>query len=215
RTLWVGGQGYRLSAASEIDIDVPGPKLLGEFASQKLIDKARYFRFIAEELVEFAPVEDKRSHAILGNDGRCGWVLCQESDFADEVALLQVRDLRSCDSDLRMALANKEQRVEQLVFLRQSRALGDIIELPGDEQPRNLYVVEAGEDIAKQIALSLGQAERQSRPWRVVSQQQYRHQNSLEEPGQCSDQNRRCHPALSGNQHSRRAASKRGKGRVG
>ena len=46
------------------DIDVPGPKLLGEFASQKLIDKARYFRFIAEELVEFAPVENKRSHAI-------------------------------------------------------------------------------------------------------------------------------------------------------
>ena len=60
-----------ISAASEIDIDVPGPKLLGEFASQKLIDRARYFRFIAEELVEFARLEDERSHAILGNDGRC------------------------------------------------------------------------------------------------------------------------------------------------
>jgi hypothetical protein len=106
-------------------MDVAGLDLLGEFASQKLIDKARYFRFIAEELVEFGPVEDERSHAILGNDGRCGWLLGQESDFADEVALLQVRDLTSRDSDLHMARANKEQRFERLVFLGQRRALGD------------------------------------------------------------------------------------------
>jgi len=159
------------------DIDVPGPKLLGEFASQKLIDKARYFRFIAEELVEFAPLEDERSHAILGNDGRRGWLLGQESDFADEVALLHVRDLRSCDSDLCVTLANKEQRFERLVFLGQRRALGDIIKLPGDEQPRNLYVVEAGEDTAEQLAFSLRHAERPFRPWDFVGQQHYRHQS--------------------------------------
>ena len=69
-----------------------------------------------------------------GNDGRCGWLLGQESDFADEVALLHVRDLRSCDTDLRTALANKEQRFEPCPCL---------IELPGDEEPRNLYVLEA------------------------------------------------------------------------
>ena len=137
------------------DTDVADLDLLGEFASQKLIDKAHYFRFIAEELVEFGLLEDERSHAILGNDGRCGWLLGQESDFADEVALLHVRDLRSCDSDLCVTLANKEQRFERLVFLGQRRALGDIIKLPGDEQPRNLYVVEAGEDTAEQLAFSL------------------------------------------------------------
>ena len=90
------------------DTDVADLDLLGEFASQKLINKARYFRFIAEELVEFGPLEDERSHAIIGNDGRSGWLLGQESDFADEVALLQVRDLTSRDSDLHMARANKE-----------------------------------------------------------------------------------------------------------
>ena len=53
------------------DTDVAELDLLGEFASQKLIDKTRYSPVIAEEMVEFGPLEDERSHAILGNDGRC------------------------------------------------------------------------------------------------------------------------------------------------
>jgi hypothetical protein len=133
-------------------LDVAVLEFIGEIASQKLIDKARYFRFIAEELVEFGSLEDERSHAVVGNDGRCGWLLGQESDFADEVAFSHIRDLTSRDIDLHMARANKEQRFERLVFLGQRRALGDIIEPTGDEQPRNLCVVEAGEDTAEQRA---------------------------------------------------------------
>ena len=93
-------------------------ELLGEFASQKLIDKARYFRVIAEKLVEFGPLEDERSNAVLGNDGRCGRLLGQKSDFADEVALLNVRDLTSRDSDFQMAPANKEQSFRAACFPR-------------------------------------------------------------------------------------------------
>ena len=136
--------------------------LVCEFASQKLIDEPCDFRFIAEEPTELGSLEYERAHAVLGNHGSRGRLLGQKSDLANEVAFLQVRDLTTGDRDSHMARANEEQLVERLVFLGQRRALGDIAEPPGDEQPRNLCIVEAGEDTAEQLAIGLGQAEREA-----------------------------------------------------
>ena len=49
--------------------------LCASSASQKLIDKACDFRFIAEELAEFGSPKHQRSHAVLGDHGRCGRLL--------------------------------------------------------------------------------------------------------------------------------------------
>ena len=66
-----------------------------EFATQTLIDKARDFRFIADEQVESGSLEEKCTRAVLGNHGFCCRLLGEEGDFADEVALFQVCDLTS------------------------------------------------------------------------------------------------------------------------
>jgi hypothetical protein len=61
-----------------------------------------------------------------------------------------------------MTLARPEQTrdsVERLVFGGERRATGEIAKFAGDEQARDLWIVEAGEDTAKQVAIGLRQAQ--------------------------------------------------------
>ena len=46
--------------------------LMGEFATQKLIDKARNFCLLVEELSELAPFKGERPHGALSNHRRRG-----------------------------------------------------------------------------------------------------------------------------------------------
>ena len=64
--------------------------LVGEFATQKLINKARDFRFMAEELMEFTCFKHECPHGTLSNHRSCGRLFSQESDLANEVASFQV-----------------------------------------------------------------------------------------------------------------------------
>jgi len=51
-----------------------------------------------------------------------------------------------------------------LIFFGQRGALRNIARLAGDEQMRDLRIVEAGEDTAKQCAIGLWQTQRQAAP---------------------------------------------------
>ena len=72
---------------------------VGELATQELIYKARDFCLVAEELTELATFKYERPHGALSNHCRCGRPISQESNFANEVASFQVRDLTARDHD--------------------------------------------------------------------------------------------------------------------
>jgi hypothetical protein len=98
---------------------------VSEFATQKLIDKTRDFRFIAEDLIELTCLKHECSHGALSNYRSCGRFFSQESDLANEVAFFQVRDLTASDRDPNAACANEEKFSERLILFGQRRAPGD------------------------------------------------------------------------------------------
>ena len=88
----------------------------------------------------------------------------RKSDFANEVTFFQMRDLTASDRDPDAARANEEELCERLILFGQRGALRNIARLAGDEQMRDLRIVEAGEDTAKQCAIGLWQTQRQAAP---------------------------------------------------
>ena len=72
---------------------------MGEVTTQKLIDKTRNFCLLLEKLVELASFKDERPHGTLSNHRRCGRPFSQESDFTNEGASFQMRDLTVSDRD--------------------------------------------------------------------------------------------------------------------
>ena len=137
---------------------------MGEFATQKLVDKTCNFCFIVEELTEIAFFKNECPNGFLGNHRRCGQPISPESDFANEVTFFQMRDLTASDRDPDAARANEEELCERLILFGQRGALRNIARLAGDEQMRDLRIVEAGEDTAKQCAIGLWQTQRQAAP---------------------------------------------------
>lgn len=142
------------------DKAVADPYLVGQLTTEKLIDQTRDCRFIAEEPAERARFKYERSRIVLGNHRRGGRLFRQESDFTNEVAPFQMRDLTARDRHSDAAIANEIKPLECLILFGQRRAPSDIAQLAGEQEPRNLCIVEAGEDIAQQVAIGLGQAKR-------------------------------------------------------
>ena len=105
--------------------------------------RASNSRLIAEELTELYTFKGERPHVALGNHCRRGRPFRQESDFAYEVASFQMRDLTASDRDAEAARANEENSFQRLIFRGQRRAIGNIAKLAGDEQARDLQIVEA------------------------------------------------------------------------
>ncbi len=137
--------------------------LVGELATEKLIDQASNFRFIAEELTERASVEGERPNVALGYHCRCGRLFGQERHLADEVASFQMRHFAVGDRHSDAASANEGKPLERLVLFGQRRAIGKIAKLAGGEQTRDLRIVETGKDTAQQVAIGLGwRSERRS-----------------------------------------------------
>jgi hypothetical protein len=122
---------------------------LCKLAPQELIDQARDFRFVAEELIELGSFENERPHLALGDHRRSGRLFRQERDLSDEIASFQMRHLAACDRHSDAASANEVDLLERFILNGQRRAIGEIAKRAGGQQTRNLCIVEADKDAAQ------------------------------------------------------------------
>ena len=123
-----------------------------KLAPQELIDQARDLRFVAEELIELGPFEDERPAITVAVAG----VSPSERDLSDEIASFQMRHLAACDRHSDAASANEVDLLERFILNGQRRAIGEIAKLAGGQQTRNLCIVEADKDAAKQSRSASG-----------------------------------------------------------
>ena len=78
-----------------------------------------------ENLTELTSFKGEHPHGALSNHRRRGRFFSQKSDFANEGASFQVRDLTASNRDPNAARANEEKFFERLILFGQRRAPGD------------------------------------------------------------------------------------------